>query len=76
MKSYTTVESIINICRTSFVILILSLSSIFFTQDAQNLVLDPLERMIEKVKMIAKNPLIAASDEVNEAGVMSFFDKQ
>jgi len=31
------------------------------------MVLDPLERMIEKVKLIAKNPLLAASDEVNEA---------
>jgi hypothetical protein len=29
--------------------------------------------MIEKVKLIAKNPLAAAStDEVNEAGVMTF----
>lgn len=31
--------------------------------------------MIEKVKLIAKNPLVAASDEVNEAGIMSFFDQ-
>ena len=31
--------------------------------------------MIEKVKLIAKNPLAAATDEVNEAGVMSFASK-
>ena len=37
------------------------------------MVLDPLERMIEKVKLIAKNPLLAASDEVNEAGIMSYY---
>lgn len=36
------------------------------------LVLDPLERMIEKVKLIAKNPLAAATEEVHEAGIMSF----
>jgi len=48
------------------------MASIYFTRDAQNLVLDPLERMIEKVKLIAKNPLAAATDEVNEAGVMTF----
>jgi hypothetical protein len=29
------------------------------------LVLDPLERMIEKVRLIAQNPLIAASDDIN-----------
>jgi hypothetical protein len=29
------------------------------------MVLDPLERMIEKVKLIAENPLAAASDEIN-----------
>ena len=40
------------------------------------MVLDPLERMIEKVKMISKNPLIATSEEVHEAGIMSFFDHE
>lgn len=39
------------------------------------MVLDPLERMIEKIKAIAKNPLVAASEEVNEAGVMSFLSQ-
>jgi len=32
--------------------------------------------MIEKVKLIAKNPLAAASDEVHEAGIMSFKQKE
>ena len=36
------------------------------------MVLDPLERMIEKVKVIASNPMSAATDEVNLAGVYSF----
>jgi hypothetical protein len=38
------------------------------------MVLDPLERMIEKVKTIANNPMSAATDEVNMAGVYSFAD--
>ena len=37
--------------------------------------LDPLERMIEKIKAIAKNPLVAATEEVNEVGVMSFMSQ-
>ena len=40
------------------------------------MVLDPLERMIEKVKLMAQNPLAAASDEVDNAGVFSFADKK
>ena len=46
----------------------------YFTEDARNMVLDPLERMIEKVKIIASNPMSAATDEVNLAGVYSFAD--
>lgn len=55
----------------------LGLASIYFTKDAQELVLDPLEAMIEKIKMIAKDPLSAASEEkVQGAGVMSFKSQQ
>jgi uncharacterized Fe-S center protein len=57
-------------------VVVLGLASIFFTKDAQVLVLDPLERMIEKIKLIAKNPLIAATEDINEAGLMSFISKQ
>jgi len=32
--------------------------------------------MIEKVKLIAKNPLAAATDEIDQAGVMSFMNKE
>lgn len=73
---YARTEAIINISRTTFICVVLSIASIYFTKDAQTLVLDPLERMIEKVKLIAKNPLAAASDEVHEAGIMSFKNKE
>jgi hypothetical protein len=36
------------------------------------MVLDPLERMIEKVKIIAANPMSAASEEINQAGIYCF----
>lgn len=32
--------------------------------------------MLEKVKLIAKNPLAAASDEVDEAGILSMMAKK
>jgi hypothetical protein len=41
--------------------------------DARSLVLDPLERIIEKVKFIAKDPIGAVTnDDVAMAGVHSF----
>lgn len=47
----------------------LTIASIFFTNDANKLVLGPIERMLEKVKLIAKNPLAASSDAVEDAGI-------
>jgi len=68
-------DSILNITRTLFVCIVLAIASIFFTNDANRLVLTPIERMLEKVKLIAKNPLAAASDEVDEAGILSLMQK-
>ena len=55
---------------------VLTIASIFFTNDANTLVLSPIERMLEKVRLIARNPLAAASDEVDNAGVLSLMYKQ
>jgi hypothetical protein len=62
--------------RTIFVCLVLSIASYFFTNDANTLVLNPIERMLEIVKLIAKNPLAAASDEVQKAGMLTLLEKQ
>ena len=72
MKHQVQLDALINIFRTLFICIVLSFSSHLFTKDAQELVLDPLERMIEKVKIISQNPMSAATDEVNYAGVFSF----
>ena len=47
-----------------------------FINDANTLVLNPIERMLEKVRLIQKNPLAAASDEVQSAGVLSVLAQQ
>ena len=65
--AYSVREAAINLGRTSFICVVLSIAAITFTKGAQDMVLEPLERMIEKVKMIAKN---------NEAGLMSFMKKK
>jgi hypothetical protein len=64
-KEETVLNAILSIFRTLFVCVVLSIASIMFTNDANKLVLNPIERMLEKVKLIAKNPLAAASDEVD-----------
>jgi hypothetical protein len=70
-RTSTRMTAILSITRTVFICVILSIASIMFTSDANKLVLTPIERMLEKVKLIAKNPLAAASDEVENAGVMT-----
>jgi len=68
-KVYTVYEALMNIFRTMFICLVLSFAALFFNKGAQELVLNPLERMIEKVKIIAKNPQIAASEEIDKIGL-------
>ncbi len=70
------VEGYISITRTIFICILLSVGALFFSRDAEILVLNPIERMIEKVKIIAKNPLAAASGEIETAGFLSMTEKE
>lgn len=46
---------------------VLASGAMFFSKDANDLVIQPIEAMIQKVNRIAKNPLEAAQEEENEA---------
>ena len=70
----TKIESIINIAKTIFLCVVLAISSMGFSKDSQTYILDPMERMMEKIKIIAANPMSAATEEVGVAGVYSFED--
>jgi len=66
-------EATINLCRTLYVTIVLAISAVFFSSTANKLVLHPLERMLEIVKKIAKNPSSAsASDEMQNAGIYTY----
>ena len=69
------INGIIGVSRTLFICILLTIGSILFTMDATTLVLNPIERMIEKVKIIAANPLAATSENVEMAGVLSAAEK-
>jgi len=56
-------NSYLGIGRTVFVCLILSASAVFFSREADTLVLQPIENMLKKVRLISKNPLSASRVE-------------
>jgi len=58
-RPYTRVEALFGIGVTIFVCVVLMFASIVFTNDADKLVLGPVENMIAKVYTIQKNPMNA-----------------
>ena len=50
-------EAIFGVLLTSFVIVLLCLGMLSFTKDVRNLVIVPIERMIQLVREISENPL-------------------
>jgi len=49
--------------RTVFVCFVLTCGALYFSKDANDLALGPIERMIVKLTRISRNP-ISAKDEV------------
>jgi len=73
LKNEVTTESAINLCRTVWVCIVLTIAAIHFSNATTKLVLSPLERMLEIVKKIAKDPSSAASqEEMKFAGIHAF----
>lgn len=60
------IESIINIFRTILVCFLLAGSSFYFNKDTSNLVVLPIERMMERIKIIQKNPMKLCSDDATD----------
>lgn len=60
----TRLDAILNICKTVFVCIVLVSAAIFFTKDANDLAIIPIEKMIIKVKKMAENPLKIAEERV------------
>lgn len=61
MVKLAKIESAINLARTVWVIIVLAVAAIHFNNATNRLVLHPLERMLEIVKAIAKDPSSAAA---------------
>ena len=52
-------QAFLDIGRITFILAMLSLGALLFIRDTDVLVLQPIERMVEKVKSVSENPLAA-----------------
>ena len=66
LRNKTKVIAGINIGRTIYICLVLSIGALMFSKDANDLALRPIEKMIEKVNEIARNPLSSKTFELIE----------
>lgn len=58
-------SSLLNIMKTLFVCVVLTLGAIYFAKDSEDLVVKPIEKILLSVKLIAKNPIAASDLKVN-----------
>jgi hypothetical protein len=58
-RSSSQLSSILNIVKTLFICGVLAGGSICFSKDTTEMVLEPIESMIHKIKQISKNPIEA-----------------
>ena len=59
-------SAILNIVKTCFICVVLTVSSYCFSKDTSEMVLEPIETMISKVKEITKNPIEALQKNEKE----------
>ena len=67
IKSQTTLQAGMNMLKTFFICLVLSIGSVYFSKDTNQMVLEPLENMIQTVRSIASNPLQAIQEEEKQS---------
>ena len=75
IRSMARTEATINLARTFFVTCVFAIAAVFFNSITNRWVMLPIERMLEKVRLIAKNPLAAAQDDADLAGVYTMMAK-
>ena len=69
LRRETRLNHFLNLCQTIFVCVALTISTLLFENDANELVLKPLEIMIEIVDKVAKDPIGAKNVEELQDGV-------
>ncbi|CAD8076816.1 unnamed protein product [Paramecium sonneborni] len=75
LVEYNKTNAILSIFQTIFVCIVLASSAVLFNKDVNELVIEPIERMMEKIELIAQNPLEAVSIEEQEDLIMEQLEK-
>ena len=75
IKKETTLRCALNLLQTIFVCISLTLASLSFEDDANSLVLEPLEIMIEIVEKVAKDPIGAKDVDELQTGIKAEVQK-
>ncbi|CAK60438.1 unnamed protein product (macronuclear) [Paramecium tetraurelia] len=75
LVEYNKTNAILSIFQTIFVCIVLAGSAVLFNKDVNELVIDPIERMMEKIELIAQNPLEAVYIEEQEDLIMEQLEK-
>ena len=57
LRNATVLEAIFSIVKTLFVMVVIAVGALVFTQDAEKLVIRPIERMTRLITALAKDPL-------------------
>ena len=65
-RSSSKLNSILNIVKTLFICFALAGGSICFSKDTTEMVLEPIESMIQKIEKISKNPIEAMEENEKE----------
>eukprot|EP00890_Picochlorum_soloecismus_P002340 jgi/Picsp_1/3106/NSC_05947-R1_membrane-associated lipoprotein precurser len=60
-------QAILDIGRVTILLIVLSVGAVLFIRDTDTLVLQPIERMIQKVKLMSQNPLSAQAMKVSKS---------
>lgn len=69
------IVALLNILKTIFLCILVTIATVYFENDVKNLVLEPLEVMIEIVEKVAKDPIKAKNLENLETGMKTTISK-
>lgn len=60
-------DAMFSLTKTILISILLFVSSLYFNKDANDLILIPIEQMIDRVRKISRNPIKAIEDVENAA---------
>lgn len=69
IKKEAELSGLLNIFKTLYIMAIIVIGAVVFESDSKNLVLDPLEIMIEIVELVEQDPIMAKNVELLKSGI-------